>query len=99
MPRWNILGRIAVPNIARAWGTGVQAAYDVELTRHVLAARRGRGEVSETQPRTLGASSACPGVRWEQVVRGDGSVSIYPDRDPFPRQKPLGTVSYVLAGK
>jgi len=99
MPRWNILGRIIVPNIARAWGTGVQAAYDVELTRHVLAARGGQGEASETPPRALGTSTACPGVKWQQVVRADGSVSIYPDHDPFPRQKPLGTVGYVLSGK
>lgn len=99
MPRWNILGRIAIPNIARTWGAGVQAAYDVELTRHVLAARRGRGEASETPPRTLGPSAACPGVKWQQVARADGSVSIYPDRDPFPRQKPFGTVSYVLRGE
>jgi hypothetical protein len=99
MPRWNILGRIAIPSIARTWGAGVQAAYDVELTGHVLAARAGPDGASEAPPRTLGPSIVCPGVKWQQVVRADGSVSIYPDRDPFPRQKPLGTVSYVLAGR
>jgi len=99
MPRWNILGRIAMPAVLRSWTAVVQGTYDLELTRHVLAARGEESGGGETPPRSLGPSAVCPGVKWQEVVRADGSVSIYPDRDPFPRQKPLGTVSYVLAGK
>ena len=40
LPRWNVLGRIAVPNIAATWQRAARTTPELELTEKVLQLRR-----------------------------------------------------------
>lgn len=55
LPRWNVLGRIAVPNIAAVWQRVARATPELELTEKVLQLRRGE---------TPSPLSRCSDGRW-----------------------------------
>ena len=86
IPRWNVIGRIGMPSVARVWVTVGRAAFDAELTALVLEAkaRRGQGAATALASRR---SQACPSVRWVSTVEG-GAVTIAPETDPFPASAP-----------
>jgi hypothetical protein len=55
LPRWNVLGRIAVPNIASTWQRASRTIPETELTEKVLQLRRGE---------TPSPFSRCSDGRW-----------------------------------
>jgi len=85
IPRWNVLGRVAIPSTSRAWRLAGRAALDEELTGKILVARALRAaELGRAWPRELPGlqSSVCSEVRWDYQASED-SMSIAASKDPF----------------
>jgi len=55
VPRWNVLGRIAVPNLGSMWQRVARSTPELELTEKVLTLRRGE---------TPSSSSRCSDGQW-----------------------------------
>ena len=75
MPRWNTIGKIAMPSLFRTWQTLRETAIDAELTRRVIDARRVR-RATLTWPTASVPSQVCPGVEWRHVPQADGRLLI-----------------------
>jgi hypothetical protein len=81
IPRWNIIGRIAMPSVVRAWTTFRELDFDRELTERVLLARAER-TTSGRWPGAGGASQVCESVSWDYETTS-GALDIRPSERPF----------------
>ena len=82
VPRWNVIGKITVPNIAGSVDRLARLELDVELTILVMdleAARDAQGEWPAILP-DGGASVACPRDRWTYAPAADGSATVALER-------------------
>ncbi len=79
IPRWNIIGKIAIPSFARTWVAAANADLDAELTANVLRARTVRAETG-AWPQEAVASAVCRDTRWSHEVLPDGALRIALDR-------------------
>ncbi len=81
--KWNILGRLAIPSVARCWWSAAGTALEAELTQRVLAARalkQNRDNWPEELPEL--SSAVCQGVKWTYSTANDGSVSLSLSKKP-----------------
>ena len=85
LPRWNLLGRIAMPGLSSAWLSAAQIAFDDELTRLVLKAKT-RASAAALPARV--PSDVCSDVNWTIATFAGGDVQIAADRQPFARPVP-----------
>jgi hypothetical protein len=85
IPRWNILSKIAVPSLSRAWLAAARVEMEAELTQKTIEARLARaGSPEGAWPAALAKapSEVCPGVTWRYEVAA-GSATFFVDADPF----------------
>lgn len=80
IPRWNIVAKIGVPGLFRAWATIRDLALDDELTMLVLAAREHRQRTGEWKSEPV-PSSVCESVAWRHEPLPDGRLRLTPSRD------------------
>jgi hypothetical protein len=85
-PRWNILARIAVPSLLRAWASLRYADFDRELTEQVLVFRTIRRS-SGSWPTGTVPSRVCADVSWVLEAHADGSLIVQPSEAPFVTDK------------
>ncbi len=85
IPWWNILSKIAMPALARSWGSIGRTLLDDELTALVV-----RGRAQAPAPPLSIPSSACAGLSWTSRSQANGDLEIEADRNPFkdPRSAP-----------
>jgi hypothetical protein len=82
LPRWNILGRISIPPLLRAWTSLRVADLDAEFTERILRARLARSQTGRW-PTEPSPSEVCEGVSWVHEVGGDGSLALRTSDEPF----------------
>jgi len=72
IPWWDIISRIAVPNLA-AWARAGRIQVDVELTRKILEARAARDKNSGSWPPSLPGieASVCKAEKWTYTLSPD----------------------------
>ncbi len=94
IPWWNVLSKIAMPNLARSWGNVGRALLDDELTGLVLRARTQMRSDPKAAPQTATIpSSVCVGMSWMIKPQVNGDLEVGADRNPFKDPKsapPLG---------
>jgi len=81
-PRWNVIGRIAMPSVVRIWTVLRETDLDRELTERVLSARAER-VASGAWPASGGASAVCEGLAWNYGSAGGAALDIRPSSEPF----------------
>ncbi len=86
-PRWNIIGRIGIPPIVRAWASLRHADLDRELTERVLSARAERA-ASGRWPVASVPSAVCEGVSWDFEAAADSTLHIKASTQPFHEADP-----------
>jgi len=80
---WNLLGRMAIPSLIRAWFSAGRPALEAELTQKVLAARALRNEDGGWPAELAGLDSAvCRGSHWVYSNHGDDGVSLTQSPNP-----------------
>lgn len=92
LPRWNVVARIAIPNLTGSWQRVKYYDIQVELTRRVLAAKQARaadGTWPATFPGSLG--SRCPGQSWNYAVDSEGEM-VLAYSAPLPDKKTIKSV-------
>ncbi len=81
-PRWNVIGRIAMPSVVRIWTVLRETDLDRELTERVLIARADRA-TSGAWPASGGSSGVCDGLSWEYELTPGGALDIKASAQPF----------------
>jgi hypothetical protein len=77
IPRWNIIGRIAVPDLSNAWCRVKYLRIQMELTQKVLDIKAARDAQGAWPAQVPGIEkSFCPRERWIYTVTPDGVMSI-----------------------
>ena len=71
-PWWNIVGRIAIPNLG-VWARAGRIQVEVELTRKILEARAARDKNGGSWPPSLPGieASVCKGEKWTYTLSPD----------------------------
>jgi hypothetical protein len=85
VPRWNVLGSVAMPNFSRLWLQVGREGLAAELTLKVLEARAARAASPQgTWPAELPSlrSTVCPAVTWSYKVAPEGAT-LAANPDPF----------------
>jgi hypothetical protein len=90
IPRWNVIGRIGMPSLVRAWSSLRQGDFDREWTERVLAARELRASAG-IWPTVDAASTVCEGVTWRHEATPDGALTIRASVKPFVADDPKRT--------
>jgi hypothetical protein len=80
-PRWNIVGRLAVPDLLPLWSVVRDRVLDDELTLRVLEARAHR-RATGAWPSGFVPSTACADMRWAYRPAPGGALSIEPEPEP-----------------
>jgi hypothetical protein len=77
IPSWNIIARIALPNLGNAWVRLRYLRIQTELTQKVLALKAQRSAGGGWPPAPGGIeTSFCPGARWSYSATPDGGMSL-----------------------
>ena len=76
-PKWDVIGRLALPSLYSIWGRAFRIQMDLELTRNVLVARDAKEKNGGRWPADVSGltSSLCAGGAWNYAGEGD-KVSI-----------------------
>lgn len=95
IPWWNVLSKIAMPSLARSWGSVGRALLDDELTGLVAQARAQVRSATTAAPQTATIpSSVCVGMNWMVKPRANGDLEIGADRNPFKDPKSAPPLSF-----
>jgi hypothetical protein len=84
VPRWNLLGRLIVPNLGSSLERLARLELDTELSLKVLevdSARRSNGGQFPRTVEGIADSAACPEERWEYYVDPSGKMTILFSRE------------------
>jgi hypothetical protein len=74
---WNVIGKIAVPNLSSAWSRAARAALEAEMTRKLLEIKRLRGADGAWPKELPGISaSVCKDAKWDYRVAPDGGMTL-----------------------
>lgn len=77
IPRWNIIGGIAIPNLSNAWLRVKYLRIQMELTQKVLELKTVRDAHGAWPVQVPGIEkSFCPQEHWTYTVMPDGTMSI-----------------------
>lgn len=87
VPWWNIIGRIALPNLTNSWQRVKYYDIQAELTRKVLAIKRARGADGKWPAEVQGLlESKCPEQKWTYSISPEGEMSLIYSA-PLPSQE------------
>src|SRR5207244_3328290 len=78
LPRWNVLGRIAVPNIGSMWQRVARSTPELELTEKVLTLRRGETPSSSSRCSDGQWLVTASSVKFSRTLRGPKTGVNYP---------------------
>jgi hypothetical protein len=95
LSRWNMLGRVAVPGLARSWDSAARAALGDELTRLVVLSRTpARAPASGAVLPAAVPSTVCAGLTWAVKTLPSGDIQIEADRNPFKSPTPTPLLAF-----
>ena len=82
--RWNVIGKLVVPNLSGALDKLARFELDLELTLKLIELEHERRGNDEVWPHTLpggDVSSACPQDRWVYDVSPEGKMTLAFNRE------------------
>jgi hypothetical protein len=94
IPKWNVLAKIAVPNINPSWGRAYRFQLDLELTEKILILKEARDKNGGAWPEAVPdiESSACPNGAWSYTRSPDRVTLVYNRTPKFPDVKSTALV-------
>jgi hypothetical protein len=84
--RWDVIAKLAVPGLARAWVAALEGDLQAERTAVVLEAYQRLRQSGDWGPAQGQPSGHCPHLRWVLRPQRDGSLTI--DLEPAPTLNP-----------
>ncbi len=94
IPSWNVVGRVALPNLADAWARADRLGLDLELTERALqikGLRTAEGGWPASAPQGF-EKSLCPKARWTFATQGGGFTIVLENGPEFPEKATWATL-------